>query len=111
MDRFCDYIEIYKHIGDIYNPFASEENGDIAEDWLFAGDCKAVQHATNTVDGECFYDIYINDNNVNTQARDTVYLYNNGREDDRIELTVVEVKRYERNTVIKAMQKKNGETA
>lgn len=111
MDRFCDHIEIYKHVGDIYNPFAFEESGEIAEDCVFAGDCKAVQHSTNTVDSECFYDIYINDNNVKTQARDTVYLYNNGREDDKIELTVVEVKRYERNTVIKAMQKKNGETA
>lgn len=108
MDRFCDYIEIYKHVGDIYNPFASEESGEIAEDWLFAGDCKAVQHSSNAVDGECFYDIYINDNNVNTQARDTVYLYNNGREDDKIELTVVEVKRYERNTVIKALHTKDG---
>lgn len=109
MDRFCDYIEIYKHVGDIYNPFATKDSGEIGEDWAFAGDCKAVQHATNTVDGECFYDIYINENDVMAQARDTAYLYNNGNEEDKIELTIVEVKRYERNTVIKAMQNKDGE--
>lgn len=108
MDRFCDYIEIYKHVGDIYNPFASEENGEIAEDWLFAGDCKAIQHSSNAVDGECFYDICINSNDVMANARDVAYLYNNGREDDKIKLTIVEVKRYERNTIIKALHTKDG---
>lgn len=108
MNRFCDYIEIYKNTGDIYNPFATKESEEIIEEKIFAGDCKAIQHSTNAVDGECYYDICINSNDIMANARDVLYLYNNGREDDKIKLTIVEVKRYERNTLIKALHTKDG---
>ena len=107
MDRFCDYIEIYRPTGDIYNPFGNTE--DIGHELVYSGDCKTKQNYSNGVDGECYYDIFINDNEIKAYARDIAYLYNNGKKDDKIKLTILEVKRYERNTIIKSLHLKDGE--
>ena len=107
MNRFCDYIKIYRPTGDVYNPFG--DAGSVSEELVFSGDCKAKQNYPNSVDEECYYDIFINDNSIKVYARDIAYLQNNGDEDDEIKLTILEVKRYERNTVIKALHLKDGE--
>lgn len=107
MDRFCDNIDIYRIEGDKYNPFGDAKK--LEKVLVYTGECKAKQNYPNGVDGECYYDIFINDNEVMAHARDVAYLYNNGKEDDCIKLTILEVKRYERNTVIKALHLKDGE--
>lgn len=107
MNRFCDNIQINRLVGDRYNPFG--DTGGLVEEEVFNGECKAKHNYPNGVDGECYYDIFINDNEVMAHARDIAYLYNNGNEEDCIKLIVLEVKRYERNTVIKALHLKDGE--
>lgn len=114
MDRFCDYIEIYRHSGNIYDPFAekSTDSTGISTNLVYAGDCKAVQKSQNSmmsVSDRGTYQIYINDNNIDVDIRDIAVLQSNRREDDSVKLTVLEVKRYERNTVISAMHLKDGD--
>lgn len=118
MDRFCDNIRIYRHTGNIYDPFANPAQYDNADDTtiekelVYKGDCKAKQISQNSmmsVSDRGTYTIYINDNNINADIRDVAYLRSNNRENDEIKLTILEVKRYERNTVISAMHLKDGE--
>lgn len=118
MDRFCDHIRIYRHTGNIYDPFANPaKNNDtddttIGRELVYEGDCKAKQMSQNSmmsVSDRGTYSIYINDNNINADIRDVAYLRSNSRESDEIKLTILEVKRYERNTVISAMHLKDGE--
>ncbi len=116
MDRFCDHIKIYRHTGNVYDPFASSGNGTdgktIGTELIYEGECKAKRTSQNSmmsVSDRGTYLIYINDNTINADTRDTAYLYSNGKEDDMIKLTVLEVKRYERNTVINAMHLKDGD--
>lgn len=114
MDRFCDDIRIYRHVGNIYDPFANpaaEESADdttIGKELVFEGNCKAKLVSTSE---ENTYNIYINSNDINADTRDTAYLRSNGRENDEIKLTILDVKRYERNTVITAMHLKDGDNS
>lgn len=116
MDRFCDYIRIYRHIGNLYDPFATPNIGvaddsTIEEQLVYEGACKAVHKAQYSVSETGQYSIYINDNDVDVDTRDTLYLRSNNRENDEVKLTAIEVKRYERNTVISAIHLKDGENS
>jgi hypothetical protein len=107
MSRYSDYIEIYRPTGDIYNPFGDAES--ITEELIYEGDCKANIRMQNGVDAECYYDIYVYDNELKVHARDIIYFYSNADKDDKVKLVVITAQRFSMNTVIKAMHLKDGE--
>lgn len=105
--RYCDYIEIYRPTGDIYNPFGDSES--ITEELIYKGECKANINMQNNIADECYYDIYIYDNELKVNARDIAYFYSNSDREDRVKLVIVSAQRFSRNTVIKAMHLRDGE--
>lgn len=107
MSRYSDYIEIYRPTGEIYNPFGDTES--VTEELIYDGECKANIKMQNAVDTECYYDIYIYDNEVKVHARDIIYFYSNSDKEDRVKLVVVGVQRFSLKTVIKAMYLRDGE--
>lgn len=118
MVRFCDNIRIYRHGGNIYDPFANgteappnnDENG-IYRTLVYDGECKAElksQNSMMSVSDRGTYRIYINENDIDADARDVAYLQTNG-EGDELKLTILEVKHYEHNTIIHAIRLKDGE--
>lgn len=107
MSRYSDYIEIYRPTGEIYNPFGDAES--VTEELIYDGECKANIKMQNAVDTECYYDIYIYDNEVKVHARDIAYFYSNSDMEDKVKLVIIAVQRFARNTVIKALHLKDGE--
>jgi hypothetical protein len=105
--RYCDYIEIYRPTGDVYNPFGEVDS--ITEELVFEGDCKANIRQQNDIDAECYYDIYIYDPEVKVQSRDVAYFYSNSDKEDKVKLVIITAQRFARNTVINAMHLKDGE--
>lgn len=112
MVRFCDYITIYELKGEIYNPFGDDDS--IEKEVVYEGECKSsLAHfrGNRSLPDAENYTITINDPDLtNINNRNVAYLKTNGNEEDLIKLTVVEVKRYERNTVIHAIALKDGDT-
>ncbi len=114
MDRFCDHIRIYRHTGNLYDPFATPaddtqpDDTTIGQTLVYEGDCKAVQNTNSTISDDNIIKVYINDNNIRADIRDVAFLMSNRNEDDEIKLTIIDVKRYERNTVISAIHLKDG---
>lgn len=117
MDRFCDYIKIYRHTGNLYDPFANpaddetDDDTTIGQNIVYEGDCKAVQNTIKAISDNNIFKVYINDNNISADIRDVAFLRSNRNEDDEIKLTIVDVKRYERNTVISAVHLKDGDNS
>ena len=114
--RFCDTIKIYRHEGELYDPFAdmsevrSEEyveNG-IYSTLVYDGECKAEYKPTSIINEETKVVIYIEDNDVDVCVRDTAYLQSNGVQEVK-KLQVTEVMHYARNTIIHALFLKDGE--
>lgn len=113
MDRFCDYIKIYRKKGDVYNPFAEkgdEQNGIYTEP-VWEGNCKGETTSQNSmlsVSDRMTITVYINENDVPADNRDIAFFKTNN-ENESIRLTILEVKRYEHNTIIKAIHLKDGD--
>lgn len=111
MVRYCDNIKIYELTGELYDPFASEQN--IERELVYEGECKsALAHfrGNRSLPDAENYTVTIPDPDLTKiNIRNVAYLYTNGNEDDVIKLTIVEVKRYERNTVIHAIALKDGD--
>jgi len=137
MDRFPDYIKIYRHSGDIYNPFhhasqseetdnsdtndtAEVENSDavIERDGItltkvYEGECKIKTNSQNSmmaVAERANLVISVNEPNINVDARDTIYYTKNGGS-AQLKATVLDKQYCERNTLIYAMQLKDGENS
>jgi len=115
MKRFCDHIRIYRKKGDVYNPFPDEnqEQPDIYNELIWEGECKgetSSQNSSLSVAEETPFVIYINENDVQADNTDVAY-YQTNCEGDEIKLTIVEVKRYEHNTIIKAIHLKDGDNS
>lgn len=117
MNRFCDHIKILRRKGNVYDPFAErtppppENDPDgIYSTLIWEGECKGETTSQNSmlsVSDRMTMNIYINDNSVQADNRDVAYFKTNN-EGDSIALTILEVKRYERNTIIRAMHIKDG---
>lgn len=118
MKRFCDYIKIYRKKGNIYDPFAvstspppdNDPNG-IYQELVWQGECKGEatsQQSMLSVSDRMTITIYINENNILTDSRDIAFFQTNC-EGEFIRLQILEVKRYEHNTIIKAMHLKDGD--
>lgn len=118
MNRFCDYIKIYRQNGNIYNPFAEKTSpppdndpSGIYSELVWEGECKGEttsQQSMLSISDRMTITVYINENNVPTDNRDIAYFQTNC-EGDPIRLQILEVKRYEHNTIIKAMHLKDGD--
>lgn len=109
MHRFCDYIKIYRVKGDVYNPFAGDE--EINQELVWEGACKGEttsQQSMLSVSDRMNIAIYINENNVPADHRDIAFFQTNC-EGEPIRLQILEVKRYEHNTIIKAIHLKDGD--
>lgn len=113
MDRFCDYITIYEVQGEIYDPFA-QENVDITKTIVYEGECKAKLtqfYGTRSLPEGENYTITIPDPDLTQiNARNLAYLKTNGNDADIVKMNIIEVKRYERNTVLHAIALKDGDT-
>ena len=110
MHRFCDYIKICRKKGNAkYDPF-NDNPDDINTEIIYEGECKGETSMTNTMSEDMSYTIYINDNNIEADNRDIAY-YKTNNEGEAIMLTIWDVKRYEHNTIIRAMHVKDGNNA
>lgn len=109
MNRFCDYIKICRKQGNAkYDPFNDNPYG-INTKVVYEGDCKGETTSQNTMMSDnTTYTIYINDNNVQADNRDIAF-YKTNNEGEAIKLTIWDVKRYEHNTIIRAMHLKDGD--
>ena len=114
MKRFCDHIRIYRKKGDAYNPFPDEnEKSGIYNELMLEGECKgetSSQNSSLSVAEETPFTIYINENDVQADNADIAY-YQTNCEGDEIKLIITEVKRYEHNTIIKAIHLKDGDNS
>lgn len=112
-DRYCDYITIYELKGEIYNPFA--EDNDIVRNVVYEGECKAKLnqfYGSHSLPEDENYTITIPEADLtDINVRNVGYLKTNNNENDTVKLEIVEVKRYERNTVIHAIAVKDGEAS
>lgn len=129
MDRFCDYLVVMRHKGDIYNPFAKrgEAQKVFDDEWheaivhddhtiytetTYQGPCKhrlMSQNSMMSVSDRGTYTITINERDLDIDTRDTAYLFVNSDVRRKIKMTILEVTPYERNTVIHAMNLKDGD--
>ena len=111
MDRYCDYIKIYELQGELYDPFA--ENDEIEKELVYEGECKSLLahfRGNRSLPDAENYTITIPDPDLtNINIRNVAYLNTNNNEDDLVKLTIIEVKRYERNTMIHAIALKDGD--
>lgn len=111
-DRYCDYITIYELKGEIYDPFTDDDN--IQHTVVYDGECKSsLAHfrGNRSIPDDENYTITIPDPTLtNINIRNVAILRTNCDYSDTIKLTIVEVKRYERNTVIHALAIKDGDT-
>ncbi len=118
MKRFCDYIKIYRERGNIYDPFAEStppppdnDPSGIYSVLVWEGECKGETTSQNSmlsVSDRMNITIYINENDIPADNRDIAFFKTNN-EGEFIRLTILEVKRYEHNTIIKAMHLKDGD--
>lgn len=110
-DRFCDHIRIYELQGSIYDPYASD--ADIKKKLVYEGECKASLtqfYGSHSLPEDENYKITINEPDLTQiNVRNIAFLETNSNPDDKVKLTIVEVKRYERNTVIHAIALKDGD--
>lgn len=104
----------------MYDPFApkTEEPPDNNDNGIYTtlvydGACKAElksQNSMMSVSDRGTYRIYINENNIDADARDVAYLNTNETDAD-LKLTILEVKHYEHNTIIHAIHLKDGDNS
>lgn len=113
--RFCDTVKIYRHSGDLYDPFAEvadvreeTQDGGITSRLVYDGECKAVFTQSKIINEETKVTIYIDCNDTDVCVRDTAYLWSNGVGIEK-KLQVTNVVHYERNTVITALFVKDGD--
>ncbi len=111
MERYCDRIEIYELKGKLYDPFA--EDNAIDRVLVYKGECKSLLahfRGNRSLPDAENYTITIPDPDItNINIRNVAYLYTNNNMNDLVKLTIIEVKRYERNTVIHAIALKDGD--
>lgn len=117
MNRFPDYIRVFRHDGSIYDPFAekvepnSGDDAGISTRVVYEGFCKAKgvsQNSMMSISEKANFQIYINDTGVDCQNRDTIFVKTNN-EGEEAKMTIIEVKEYEHNTIIWAMRLKDGD--
>lgn len=118
MDRFCDYIKIYRKNGDVYNPFAdstspppdNDPNGIYGE-LIWEGNCKGEMTSGVSVASVADRNairICINENNILADIGDFA-MYTTNNEGQAICLSIIDVKRYEHNTILLTNHLKDGD--